>query len=448
MEIGILVNVEVRPVCYTTCNMPDLIPDLLPRLHQHRIPDLALGEGFILPHYNGLSILNLPASICQILDVPPVRRQPLPTLLLEPLGDGIRRVVVLLVDALALHRLQRWMEDGTAPVWKTLVPAGVLAPITSMLPSTTSTCLPTLWSGLSPLEHGMVGYELWLKEYGVVANMVKHAPFTIESPGSLEKAGFKPETALPGTTLGRHLATHGVATYAYQHHSITRSGLSRMFLGDARVRPYGTLADLFISLRQLLEFSTDERFLAWAYWSELDYTGHNYGPDHERCTAEFAHFSTAFERHFLNQLTPDARQGTLLILTADHGQITTPKDPFYDLKSHPDLARRLHILPTGENRVMYLFIRPGQTEAVRAYLDRTFHDQFVQLDPQHAARAGLFGPGQPHPRLADRTGDLMVVARGNAYLWWAAKENPIYGRHGGLSSDEMLVPFLVTRLDG
>jgi hypothetical protein len=60
--------------------------------------------------------------------------------------------------------------------------------------------------------------------------------------------------------------------------------------------------------------------------------------------------------------------------------------------------------------------------------------------------AGLFGPGTPHPEIFNRIGDLIVAAKGSAYWWWAAKENPLIGRHGGLSADEMLVPFLAAKL--
>ena len=120
--------------------------------------------------------------------------------------------------------------------------------------------------------------------------------------------------------------------------------------------------------------------------------------------------------------------------------------PHYDLRNHPSLVRRLHILPTGENRLMYLYLRPGQGEAVREYIERTWPNQFVFLDPAFAVSAGLLGPGKPHPRLHDRLGDLLVLARGNAYMWWANKDDHLYGRHGGLSPDEMLVPFLAVRL--
>jgi hypothetical protein len=85
-------------------------------------------------------------------------------------------------------------------------------------------------------------------------------------------------------------------------------------------------------------------------------------------------------------------------------------------------------------------------EAVREYLERTWPAQFRLVDPVFAAHTGLFGPGDLHPRLPDRVGDLLVLARGNAYLWWAEKKNHLFGRHGGLSQDEMIVPFLAVRL--
>jgi hypothetical protein len=126
--------------------------------------------------------------------------------------------------------------------------------------------------------------------------------------------------------------------------------------------------------------------------------------------------------------------------------LATRKTARYELRNHPELSRFLHILPTGESRLMYLFVRPGQVEQVQSYFERVWAGEFIFLDPSEAIRNGLFGPGIPHPRLADRLGDLIVAARKDAYLWWAEKENPLIGRHGGLSADEMLVPLLSVEL--
>lgn len=434
--------------------MPDLTPQLLPALLSHRLPGFDLPAGLVHPHYQGGSILNLPATVCRLFGAPPAGAAgPFADPLLGALdalaggagrAGGTERVLMILMDALALHRLRAWIAEGRVPVWERLVQEGLLAPLTSVVPSTTSTALPTLWSGLSPAEHGMVGYELWLKEYGVVANMITHSPFQV--PGQLEKAGFDPAAALPGATLGAQLAGVGVATHAFQHYTIANSGMSRMFLKDSQVHAFGSAAELMVNLRQLMESAGGARQFIGLYWGQVDHLSHVYGPDDERALLEFEHFSRALESDLLGRLDRATAGKTLLLLVADHGQIHTPRDAHYYLSSHPSLARRLPIQPTGENRLVYFHVRPGQMEAVREYLERTFMGQFALLDPAYAVEHGLFGPGQAHARLRDRVGDLLAVPQGSAYLWWGAKESPILGRHGGMTAEEMLVPLVAARL--
>lgn len=136
-----------------------------------------------------------------------------------------------------------------------------------------------------------------------------------------------------------------------------------------------------------------------------------------------------------------------MIFTADHGQITTDKDNSdYNLTSHPAFIDMLHLLPTGENRLAYLHIKPGKIEDEKTNIQTAWSDQFILIKPEVVVKAGLFGPGEPHPGIYNRLGDLIIAAKGNAYWWWAAKENPLIGRHGGLSEEEMLVPFLASIL--
>jgi Type I phosphodiesterase / nucleotide pyrophosphatase len=427
--------------------MPDITPEILPRLKANRLPGLELDGSFIHPDYQGGSILNLPSSICQSLGAAPLGAAPLRSELLAADLGNIKRVILLLVDALALHRLQRWMADGTAPVWRRLVDQGRLAALTSITPSTTSAALTSLWTGRSPAEHGVVGYELWLKEYGVVTNMILHAPITFEGEtGSLAKAGFRPEQFLDLPTMGTHLASHGVRSYALQHRSIIRSGLSQMFFKDVDVHGFFTHTELWVNLRHLVESNPQQRQYFWVYTGQIDHFSHFYHPDDERTQAEFAEFSYTFEQQFLDRLSPSARKGTLILLTADHGMIATRQAAQYDLRNHPELSRLLPILPTGEHRLVYLFVKPGRVDTVRHYFEQAWPGKFAFLDPSEAMAKGLFGPGKPHPRLADRVGDLVAVAREDAYLWWANKENIMVGRHGGLSAEEMVVPLLSVEL--
>jgi hypothetical protein len=57
--------------------------------------------------------------------------------------------------------------------------------------------------------------------------------------------------------------------------------------------------------------------------------------------------------------------------------------------------------------------------------------------------AGLFGLGEPNPRLAERIGDYTLIARGNHVIREHLPfETPFrqIGVHGGLSAAELMVP--------
>lgn len=427
--------------------MADLTAERLPQLLAHRLSDVNLGDGLCYPNYESHSILNLPATLCTLLGAEPTGARQIDPELTQHLGEA-QRVVMVLMDALALHRLQRWISDGSAPVWGNLARQGILAPLTSITPSTTSSALTTLWTGRSPYEHGIMGYEMWMKEYGMIVNMIQHSPATFNgSTGSLTKAGFSPKNYLPFPNLAQHLGTFNVETHAFQHFTISRSGLTQLLMDGADMHSFGSAADLWIGVRQLLEARRHRKLYTWVYWGDVDHLSHLHGPDSERPAAEFASFSQAFETLFLDKLDPALRKDTVVILLADHGMISTPQDPHFELANHGGLERRLHMAPSGENRLMYLYARPGQIEAVREYIDRSWMKQFKIMDAVYAAESGLFGSGERHPRLGERMGDLVVFPGQNMYLWWAPKENILLGRHGGLHPEEMLVPFLAARLD-
>lgn len=428
--------------------MIELSNQLLLDLKAHRIDGFDANLSFQYAAYNSQSILNIPNSICSLLGVPEFGAPALRPEILGAMNGPYKRVIFLLVDALAYHRLQSWIEEPEFAIWKLLAQGGLLAPLTSVTPSTTCAALTSLWTGRSPAQHGVVGYELWLKEFGMVANMITHAPFSFErQTGTLQHAGFVPQDFLGLPTLGPHLSANGVKAYAFQNHFILGSGLSNMFFPDVNRIGFHSSSDLWITLRQLIESRPDESAYYWAYWPDVDTYSHKFGPNDERVRAEFALFTRAFEQLFWNNFPADLRGDTLFLLAADHGQVHTENDPHYDLRNHPNLTRRLHMQPTGENRLVFLYVRPGQIEAVKEYIERTWPNQFVIMESGYSQENGLFGPGEPNPRLAERIGDLVVAARGNAYWWWSpTKENPLIGRHGGLMPEEMLVPLLAAPL--
>jgi hypothetical protein len=414
----------------------------------HTAQGLAFSKEFVLPYYDGLSILNIPPTIGSLLGVEGFMNPLLSPAILEALQGELRNVLLVLMDALSFQRFESWLEDDSSLVWHQLLEGGLLVPITSICPSTTCAAITSYWTDSPAQVHGIMGYEMWLKEYGITANMIEHKPITYRSPGgSLSLAGFEPESFLPVGSISDLFQASGVEAHAFQHYAIINSGLSRMFMGKVDRHPIRSAPDMWISIRELLESRPRSRKYIWAYWDRLDGTSHLHGPDSERARAEMEDFSLAFQRYFLETLDPALKKDTLVILTADHGQIATDREnDHYHLVNHPEFTAMLHILPSGENRLAYLHIKPGKVEEVKSYIEDTWPDQFTLIDPTAAVASGLFGPGEPHPEIYNRIGDLIAAARGDAFWWWAGIKNPIIGRHGGLSPLEMLVPFLAAYL--
>jgi len=426
--------------------MADLTDAVLTKIQNHRIDGLDLGPDSIHPAYDGLSILNFPSSLCQWFGAGTLPHPPLDIPALNNLTDGAEQIVVTLVDAVALHRFQRWVDersDGLQP----LISGGILATLTSVVPSTTCAALTTLWTGRSPAEHGVLGYEIFLREFGLVANMITHEPAAFRGHGGLlYKAGLDPKRFLPVPTIGPRLREADVDVHAFLHYTISGSGLSQMHYPDVSVHTFGGVPDLWVGVRHLAEQPLEKSRLIWTYYGGVDGTSHRYGPDSDQAKAEFNAFIHVLLEEFIGGLSAEIRRRTVFILLADHGQLLTKKDPHYELRNHPELIERLHILPTGENRLAYLYPRPGQLDAVEEYIQRTWPGDFTSASSSDLLEKGLYGPGEPAGTAPSRLGDRSLISHNDSYLWWSDKENPLLGRHGGLSAEEMLVPFLVVRL--
>jgi len=423
----------------------ELYEDTLERLERHQIAGIPKHEKEIHPFYKGYSIANLPASILRWLEVPPPLDNPLADEILKNFHERYKHIFLLIVDGLRLEIFERFqrevLKNNYYQEWKAILERGCLLPLTSIAPSTTSAALTTFWTGRLPAEHGIIGYELFLKEFGVTANMIFHSVASfVDEPGSLYRAGFNPDAFLPVPTLGPLFNRHGVKAFTFQHNSIASSGLSQMLLKGAVNLSFQTLEDLWRSVLTLTQNNANINTYSYIYWGNLDTLSHREGPQSPQIYEEWLGFAKPLAQ-FLITLSALGIKDSLFILTADHGQISAEINPSYELRHHPEFTSHLVLMPTGESRLPYLFIKNGHECEVEDYLHHHWDGHFSLMPSPEVLSAGLLGHAVPHFSTLDRTGTHIVFPKQNAYWWWVNKENHLLGRHGGLSKDEMLVPF-------
>ena len=429
--------------------------DIETLIRQHRLPgldNLPVKE-FILPHYDGLSIANLPATVAALLSGElPAAPPPLPRHLWVDWTAGLKRIILVILDALGYLRLRQQMAtDQDLGILEQLASAGRFFPLTSVFPSTTTAALSTFWTGRTPAEHGLLGYELYLREYGTLSNLISVSPAYDRQDEVLFRWGMEPDKFLPVPDLAEQLKPQGIVLRGLTYQRFINTGMSRIFRrDDSETLGYVTLTDMWTALRQMLEPKLQLHnvpAIIIAYWGGVDGVAHVYGPDSENWQAEVRGIACSLEREFLRRLPSRSRDGTLLLITADHGQAFAPPTQATLLTDHPALRNMLAVPLSGESRATYLFARHGRASQVRAYFAEHLADKFVLVDSIEALAAGLFGPGTPAPETPFRIGDQLALARGQNTLQRGDKKPRMIGRHGGLTPNEMLVPLIGVRLD-
>lgn len=421
------------------------LPGLLP-------PD----QGWVSPHYDGLSIANLPATITTLLggrhsapsgQVLPGALPTLPRELWVDWAPGLRRVVLIVLDALGYRMLQGMLASGEGRTFFDLAEAGLMVPLTSVFPSTTNAALVSLSTGRPPAEHGWLAYTMYLRELGIAANAILLCPVWTRKTDLLLDWGLDLEQIIPIATMAERLAAVGVTTGAVFSTHFQGTGFSTMlYRGVAEIRGHLHASDFWGRLRHLLAETRGKRALLTAYWSGLDTLAHTYGPDTDLCAAEFRTLGHLLAQELLASLPHQDREGTLLLITADHGQIQIPSEHILTASQDPALCRHLMVPIMGESRAAFVYPRPGRVEAIRSYLTSTYPGWFTVLDSAQALEAGLMGKPINDETFA-RAGELLVLPHGDHALQQVQPSVPLVGRHGGLTQEEMLVPLLGVRLE-
>jgi hypothetical protein len=337
----------------------------------------------------------------------------LPSWFPEPVQDAAQ-VVLLVLDGLGWEQLQERREF--APVLCGM--AG--GPITTVAPSTTATALTTITTGLTPGEHGVIGYRV--EERGEVLNILRWSTPSGDARKRIQPAHFQPVPPF----LGAHIP---VVTRA----EFFGSGFSGAHLAGVRHVGWRVPSTLVVEVRRLL--ASGEPFV-YAYYEGVDKVAHEYGLQ-EHFDAELG----AADR-LVGQLLEVLPPGAVLLVTADHGQVHVGDRV---LPPHPDVLA-LTASQSGEGRFRWLHARPGAAVDLLASATDHHGDQAWVVPRDEMIEDAWFGPVVRRDALR-RLGDVALVPFAPISFDDPADTGPfiLIGRHGSLTPAEMLVPLLAGR---
>ena len=358
-----------------------------------------------LPDYAGANVRGIIPAL-----LGPTAWNELPTWMPAPVAAS-RRAVLLVLDGLGWGQLRERSE--LAPTL-----AGMQGgPITTVAPTTTATALTSITTGLTPAEHGLVGYRVAFG--GEVLNVLKWCVDDTDRRRSLPPAQVQPYRAF---------LDHEVPVVSPAE--LQGSAFTEAHLRGSRPVGWRAASSMAVEVGRLLR--SGERFV-YAYYSGIDRIAH------ERGFGEFydAELRAADEivAAIAEQLTDDA----VLLVTADHGQVQVGDS----IVTLPEEIRRELTLQSGEGRFRWLHVRPGAVEEVLAAAHQHFGDSTWVVTKEQTIDECWFG-SVIAPPIASRLGDIALVPFAPISFDDPADTGPfeLICRHGSLTADEVEVPLV------
>jgi hypothetical protein len=219
---------------------------------------------------------------------------------------------------------------------------------------------------------------------------------------------------------------------------IAQSDFNRAHLGRAQLRGFETLRAMFKQAARAVRKARSASY-SYLYWPGLDSIGHEQGIESHHALIHLQQIEQGVE-DFMRKL---AGTDASLLVCADHGQIDTIETDQVLVGDHPELADCLSIPLCGEPRAAFCYVRPDRTEQFERYCRAVLGERFELHRSRDLLEAGLFGLGEPHPRLHERIGDYTLIARANNVIRDRLPFEESFrqiGVHGGLSRAELMIP--------
>jgi len=398
------------------------------------------------PQYKDNSISNIPDLLQDIFNIQNKTLQKNQTTQNSYPEQNIK-TILLVVDGFGYNQYLKHIKEN--PFLTKLTTKGVVEPLTSVFPSQTTNALTTLNTGLTPQEHGLFEYFIYLKNIGIVNALrfecIDHKNKQLNNE-NLNKLLIK------GETIHNRLKANGIKTFTHINATNATNACSKLIFQGSTIVPATKTSDMIVQLRKKLENSDGNAYF-FVHIDTLDTIAHEYGPNSYEYSAELALITYLLNKELVQKINPKTAQETLLLLTADHGEIAVnPKETIYLPKTalHLQTAENHKpIPPTGSPREIFLHIKTEKLTQTKDWLTQKIGNKAQIIETKKAAEKRLFGLGTASEEFFERTGNLMILPYGHETIWFENPEGrkiPYLGQHGGLNKQEMLVPFAVANL--
>lgn len=360
----------------------------------------------VFPDYNN-SIVNLANSI--------LNKWGLPTsggtlkLLDQYLMKVYKNVVVVLLDGMGKNIVERNLEENS------FFNVHLAGAYSSTFPPTTVAATTSIDSGLTPCEHGWLGWDCYYPQIDRDVTVFLNTDTVSKELVDKESVAWK------------------YCGYTGVINRINSSGGKAYYVTPFNPPYPGTFEESCDLIKAYCEES-GQKYI-YCYCNEPDYTMHRAG-----CYSDEAKQILSLLESRIEALT-DELKDTLVIITADHGHMDSKG---VCIKNYPKIMSCLKRIPTIEPRALNLFVKDGRRDEFEKEFHKEFDDKFLLLPKEKVLEMKLFGCGTEHKDFRDMLGDYLAIATDDLTIFNTEEEAATFiGVHAGLTKDEMIIPLII-----
>ncbi len=366
-------------------------------------------------------LTNLACSVQKYFDIPYAHTtlSDIDALLAEQQPEN---VVVFLLDGMGDNILSRNLPSTS------FFRSNRLRTLYSVFPATTTACTMSMLTGLNPVEHGWLGWDMYVKPLDKTMTLFL----------GTEKVSKERESD--------YISKTSDLVRKYLPEQIADAGTYDAVLLASFITPELRDFDLLVQAveKECAKPAKNGRRYVYAYCPNPDGMMHEMGPDADAVRECMVHQSSLIES-LCTRL-----HNTVVMVVADHGHIKTEQ---LKLSDYPDVEELLERTPALEQRAASFKVKVGYMEEFARRFNTAFGKDFDLYPAEEVIASGLFGnvsgvPGGAecageNPLFRPALGDFIAInGRSNRSIV-SDGGSELFSEHAGWSKDEIIVPLIV-----
>mgnify|MGYP001059661525 CR=1 FL=1 len=320
-----------------------------------------------------------------------------------------KNVVMILFDGMGARILDRALEENS------FFRKNKLKDITTVFPATTTAATTSIITGLNPVEHGWLGWNMYIKPINKTITLFKNQ---VKGTEKVSHKFLEVKHMLKIETITEQINKNG----KYKSKMIYPFGEDK----------YTNIDNMFEKIKKECE-KTGKKYI-YAYNEEPDGTMHMKGPDNN-ITEKLINTINRKTEEFCKRL-----KDTIVIIIADHGHKLV--EPIY-LDEYPEILKMLERTPSLEQRAISFKVKEKYKNEFQEKFRRTLGNDMKLYSKQEIIESKLFGYGKPNELFEDALGDYIAIAYETGKCIVSSGDDVYISHHAGYSDDEIYVPLIV-----